>query len=310
MADRGQQAPIAASTGEWLTEDEPGAEEERTHGGERQTAGRVPVYPGRVTGPIEEIVDGAVVWRFDVAFLRSNWQCIWVGAVSGSATTRMRTAGGCCSLGAELEDEDEARLISVLAATLDPARFEHHAAAGEGGVFADGRRMATRVVDGGCVFLNRPGFPGGAGCALHLAAIDAGEPPPEWKPAVCWQLPIHVDWSDGDAGRRWRRCARGRGSTGARGRVDGWCCSTDAGAFVGEGARHRVARGRARGDRRTRGLRRAPSPTESMISRVPPSSGWGHRRRGAQRIEKRTGSFFGPLTSVECISRGSPPSSM
>ena len=189
-----------------------------------------------MTGPIEEIVDGAVVWRFDVAFLRSNWQCTWGRGCLGIGDHPDADSGlGCCSLGAELEDEDEARLISASASTLDPARFEHHAAALEGGVFADGRRIATRVVAGACVFLNRPGFPGGAGCALHLAAIDAGEPPHEWKPAVCWQLPIHVDWSDGDAGtevatvRPWTRA-----DWGPEGASMAWCCSTDAGAFVGE----------------------------------------------------------------------------
>ena len=32
----------------------------------------------------------------------------------------------------------------------------------------------TRVVDGACVFLNRPGFAGGAGCALHALALRTG----------------------------------------------------------------------------------------------------------------------------------------
>ena len=186
-------------------------------------------------GPFEEISDGPVVWRFDTAFLRSNWECIWGRGCLGIGDRPDPDGGlGCCSLGAEFEDEDEARMISALAATLDPSRFEHHAAAAEGGVFADARRVATRVVDGACVFLNRPGFAGGAGCALHLAAIDAGEPPHDWKPAVCWQLPIHVDWSDGEGDREvatvrpWTRA-----DWGPEGASMAWCCSQDGGAFVG-----------------------------------------------------------------------------
>src|SRR6202011_6199196 len=105
-----------------------------------------------------------------------------------------------CSIGADLDGEDEARLISALAATLSPAGFEHHAAADAGGVFADAGRSSTRVVDGACIFLNRPGFAGGAGCALHLAALEAGESPIDWKPSVCWQLPIKVDWEPRDDG--------------------------------------------------------------------------------------------------------------
>jgi hypothetical protein len=45
-------------------------------------------------------------------------------------------------------------------------------------------------VDGACIFLNRPGFPGGAGCALHGLALREGLHPLETKPDVCWQLPV------------------------------------------------------------------------------------------------------------------------
>ena len=30
----------------------------------------------------------------------------------------------------------------------------------------------TRLVDDACIFLNRPGFAGGAGCAFHIAALE------------------------------------------------------------------------------------------------------------------------------------------
>ena len=43
--------------------------------------------------------------------------------------------------------------------------------------------IKTRLVDGACIFLNRPGFEGGIGCALHSAALEAGERPLDWKPA-------------------------------------------------------------------------------------------------------------------------------
>ena len=48
----------------------------------------------------------------------------------------------------------------------------------------------TRVVDGACIFHNRPGFPAGSGCALHQHALLVGEEPHTVKPDVCWQLPI------------------------------------------------------------------------------------------------------------------------
>jgi hypothetical protein len=185
--------------------------------------------------PSEEIADGDTVWRFDTSFLMSNWTCIWGRGCQGILAEPAEHLGqGCCSMGADLDGADEARNIAALAATLDPSRFEHDAAAREGGVFADDSRSSTRVVDGACIFLNRPGFSGGAGCALHLEAIHAGESPLVWKPSVCWQLPIKVDWSPGEGGtevatvRRWERR-----DWGAEGETMAWCCTEGRRAYVG-----------------------------------------------------------------------------
>jgi hypothetical protein len=183
-----------------------------------------------------EIRDGDTTWRFERAFLESNWTCIWRRGCQGILAVPAPELGqGCCSVGAELDAGDEARRIAAMAAFLDPARFEHHEEAA-GGIFRDERRDATRVVDGACIFLNRPGFSGGAGCALHLAALDAGESPIDWKPSVCWQLPIRVDWSPGAVAgeevatvRRWRRT-----DWGDDGEPMAWCCTEEPEAYVGD----------------------------------------------------------------------------
>ena len=172
----------------------------------------------------EEIIDpvDGTRWTIDLDFLGSNWRCLWgegcKGILDEPAEALMQ---GCCSVGAEMLDTDEAMLISALAPTLDPERFQHHAEAAEGGVFSDETRSNTRVVDGACIFFNRPGFAGGVGCALHLAAVDAGEPLMDWKPEVCWQLPLRID-RDGDAAtlRRWSRR-----DWGSEGETMHWCCT-------------------------------------------------------------------------------------
>lgn len=185
---------------------------------------------------LEEIDDGDTLWRFDRSFLESNWSCIWGRGCHGILPEPAQHLGqGCCSIGADLDDEDEARLISAMAAMVPPERFQHHREALEGGVFSDGTRSKTRIVDGACVFLNHPGFAGGAGCALHLAAVDAGESPVEWKPSVCWQLPIKVDWEPREDGtevatvRRWTR-----DDWGAEGETMAWCCTEGSLAYVGD----------------------------------------------------------------------------
>jgi hypothetical protein len=184
---------------------------------------------------VEEIGDGDTVWRFDRQFLRSNWTCIWGRGCLGILDEPAEELGqGCCSVGAEFGDTDEAMMISALAAMLDPARFQHHEEAAAAGVF-DAARTNTRVVDGACIFLNRPGFDGGAGCALHLAAIDAGEPSIEWKPSVCWQLPIRVDWVDLGDGREQATVRRwSRADWGDEGETMAWCCTEGERAYVGD----------------------------------------------------------------------------
>jgi hypothetical protein len=118
---------------------------------------------------------------------------------------------------------------------LEPSRFQFHAAAADGGVFADSTCRSTRVVDGACIFLNRPDFEGGAGCALHLAALDLDESPVGLKPSVCWQLPIKVDWEPREDGtevatvRGWTRS-----DWGAEGETMAWCCTEGSMAYVGE----------------------------------------------------------------------------
>ncbi len=184
----------------------------------------------------EEIVDGDTVWRFDTSFLRSNWTCIWGRGCQGILPEPAEHLGqGCCSIGADLDGEEEAMTIGALAATLDPSRFQHHAQAGAGGVFGDETRSTTRVVDGACIFLNRPGFSGGAGCALHVEALHSGESPVDWKPSVCWQLPVKVDWvqtADGTETatlRGWERR-----DWGAEGETMAWCCTEGDRAYVGD----------------------------------------------------------------------------
>ena len=165
----------------------------------------------------EEIVDGDVTWVFDRSFLTSNWTCIWGRGCKGILDVPAEELNqGCCSIGAELTDADEAMTISALAATLDADKFQHIDAIDGDDVFSDDTRTNTKVVDGACIFLNRPGFDGGDGCALHIAALLADESPTVWKPSVCWQLPIKVDWEESPDGtevarlRGWERARLGR----------------------------------------------------------------------------------------------------
>ena len=185
--------------------------------------------------PASEVIEidaGDTLWRFDRAFMTSNWTCIWgrgchgIGAEKAAALNQ-----GCCSVGAELDpNADDALNLSASAAALRKDRFQFFDEAASGGIYANPERSNTRVVDGACIFLNRPGFAGGEGCALHIAAVAAGDSPIDWKPSVCWQLPVRVDWEmrDDDVEvatvRAWSRA-----DWGDDGDPMAWCCTERSG---------------------------------------------------------------------------------
>jgi hypothetical protein len=177
-------------------------------------------------------------WVFDVTFLTSNWTCIYgrgcPGVLTGPAPELEQ---GCCSYGAHFVDKADARRVEKVAATLVPEQWQYHGVAQKRGVLKRNKHdeLVTHVVDDACIFLNRPGFPTGAGCALHYAALARGRNPLELKPEVCWQLPLRREDEVADDGhvtstiRQWDRSDWGEG-----GQEFHWWCTESPDAFIGE----------------------------------------------------------------------------
>jgi hypothetical protein len=179
----------------------------------------------------------ARTWVFDVTFLASNWTCIYGHGCQGVLTgPAPELAQGCCSYGAHFIDDEDVAAVEQAAARLTDDQWQHRRKARRGGFLRtqeDGSRI-TRLVDGACIFLNRPGFGAGAGCSLHQAALAAGERPMDWKPDVCWQLPLRLQEHTDEHGhvtstlREWKRRDWGEGGFEFH-----WWCTESADAFVG-----------------------------------------------------------------------------
>ena len=103
---------------------------------------------------------------------------------------------GAASHGAFLSYEDDrARLDdAVKQLTAEDWQFRERGLGKKGYLemdeYDDKPNLRTRKYKGACIFLNRPGFAGGIGCALHSKALKLGVEPLTMKPDVCWQLPI------------------------------------------------------------------------------------------------------------------------
>jgi hypothetical protein len=189
-------------------------------------------------------------WLFDATYLRSNHRCIYgegcQGVLDGPAA---EMAQGCCSYGAHFVDDDDVQTVVKAFVRVKPEHMQFHAKAVKKGFLRAGEpdedgdpTTATRLVDDACIFLNRPGFEGGVGCALHIAALDAGERPLDWKPNVCWQVPIRLEHEE-DGGhmvsrlREWKRRDWGEGGSEFH-----WWCTEAPEAFSGREPVYKASR--------------------------------------------------------------------
>ena len=177
---------------------------------------------------------------FDVSFLLSSYTCIY-GAGCPGTDAEPDPEKGCCRLGAHYVDEADRARVEAMVEELGPEGMQHHDVAVREGVSVDvpgEDAVATRLVDGACVFLNRVGFPTGAGCALHHHAVAHGQHHMTFKPEVCWIVPlrreVERDVAD-DGGERWTTTISSydRGAWGPGGADFGWWCTESAEAYVG-----------------------------------------------------------------------------
>lgn len=138
-------------------------------------------------------------WLLDTQFLFSGYSCSWGNGCKGIFG---QSSMGCCAIGAPIYDEELKAVDSRVAMLgdnewqLKRKRWKHRNR--RKGIQSRYNTEITTTDDGveGCVFSNRPDFAGGAGCAFHIAALNRGEDPMDWKPEVCWSVPLSVYWAE------------------------------------------------------------------------------------------------------------------
>ncbi|MFI7587958.1 hypothetical protein ACIB24_12870 [Spongisporangium articulatum] len=182
--------------------------------------------------------DGAEqVVRCDLTWLTSSWTCIFGRGCQGIYAER--PDDGCCTLGAHFADEEDEARVAEAVKRLEPEHWQFAAEGAQSWTEKDpeGARK-TRVVEGACIFNNRPGFAGGEGCALHGLALRERRNPLELKPDVCWQLPIRrtyrtVERPDGSTYLEVTIAEYDRRGWGGGGHDLDWYCTGNPQAHVG-----------------------------------------------------------------------------
>lgn len=182
--------------------------------------------------------------RADLTWLLSRWTCVFGKTCHGIIAGR--ADDGCCSHGAFFTDADDEKRVRAAARKLTRETWQHYRRGFQRWTELDtvdgkepARRTAAQRPDGPCVFLNDPDFPGGGGCALHQAALRDGVHPLEYKPDVCWQLPIRreQEWVTRPDGTKILLTVVtefDRRAWGAGGHDLHWWCTSSPEAHVGQ----------------------------------------------------------------------------
>ncbi|MCH9733612.1 MAG: hypothetical protein K0U78_03530, partial [Actinomycetia bacterium] len=112
----------------------------------------------------------------DMTWLLSRWTCVF-GTPACQGTVEGRPDDGCCSHGAFLSDDDDRAQLddAVKLLTAEDWQYRKKGLGKKGYLeidsYEDKPNLRTRKYKGACIFLNRPGWPGGIGCALHSKAL-------------------------------------------------------------------------------------------------------------------------------------------
>ena len=176
-------------------------------------------------------------WMIDATFFASPYKCIFGEGCCGIHEEKTpELSQGCCSFGAHFLDREDRTSVGAAVKRLESRHWANHAEARKNGWTEkdDDGQTKTRTVNGACIFHNPPGFAAGTGCAFHIAALEAGERPMDWKPDVCWQVPVRLEDHVEDNGhvistlREWKRR-----DWGAGGNEFAWWCTESPEAFVG-----------------------------------------------------------------------------
>jgi hypothetical protein len=172
-----------------------------------------------------------------VTYLASNHRCIFGQGCQGVLTEPApEMMQGCCSYGAHESEKPIKNMVEKLAKQLTEDEWQFKKVGMKKGVWANAGKdeWRTRLHEDACVFLNRPGFAAGPGCALHLHAMNTGKHFSETKPTVCWQLPLRaIDREEEDESTTTVLTEFGRDGWGEGGEEFAWWCTEAPEAFSG-----------------------------------------------------------------------------
>jgi len=200
-----------------------------------------PKGPTREWVSFEDPREEGRTWLVDVTWLCSSWECLFgCGCQGVHDTPTPELVQGCCSFGAHFSDKADRKRTEKLARDLPDDLWQFAKEGRKKGIAVkigshEGEDdWRTRLVQDACIFLNRPGWPSGPGCAFHQWGERTGVHFAELKPEICWQLPLRrVDEEQEDGSVVSRLTEFARSGWGEGGDDFAWWCTEAPEAFAG-----------------------------------------------------------------------------
>ena len=191
-------------------------------------------------------VDDGRTWQIDVTFLLSSWECIFGCGCQGVWTEPTpELVHGCCTYGAHFTDKADRDHVAKMAKTLSDDEWQFAKLGRKKGIYEkvgpnpatspappSGRpRWSTTPASSSTGPTSAPA----PGARCTCTRMNTGKHYSEYKPEVCWQVPLRrVDDEQDDGTVVSRLTEFGREGWGEGGEDFAWWCTEAPEAFVGK----------------------------------------------------------------------------
>lgn len=167
-------------------------------------------------------------WLIDMTFMLSTYTCTFGCGCVGA--WEMEKMPGCCATGPFFEEDEDPHRLQQYVDQLKPEHTANYDEIKKRWFIERPKQSQVRKVNGMCIFYNQgTSEDGSIGCALHTEAERQGEDWRDWKPNICWQIPLRVDHEgDYDVLTAWDRDEHGGWGNGENPSGGFWCIDDQA----------------------------------------------------------------------------------
>jgi hypothetical protein len=140
---------------------------------------------------LEVVDDDDDYWLIDMTFMLSTYRCTFGDGCPGGWGAE--SYSGCCATAPFFDDDEDPHRLQQYVDRLKPEHTDNYDEIHKRWLIERTNDTQLRKLNGYCIFFNKGAADGTIGCSLHAEAVRVGEDWRDWKPNICWTVPIRVD---------------------------------------------------------------------------------------------------------------------